>query len=523
MLVKHLLATEADTSTIDGQGTHVLHHAIEKPWLSRDIETIRLLLEDGVMYQEADFNNMTPLHLAVQTNQRDVISLLLDHGCSVDVLVHRRIWSARMVNGSTGYSLDDSAFQEYQQDALYAGYTPLHAAALFGLADMIALLLDRRASPNAQGEHGETPLHLALSASMGESKMEDSWSEPGNYVEGVLDMIIDDIEADNTEAYEYVHGLRRDAIHKLLENRDVDVTIQDARSRTYLHMIRYSECEGSEYIAKILDKGCDFNTRNNEGETAVHLAARGGDHESLKLFLRHQADPLMVDSRGRNLIHLACAGRAGSRSMRAIQVLLEHSAATALLLSTDDEGQNCLHYAVREFADTDILKLLIDRGVRINHVDNRGRSPLMVAITAAYLFCPQDAIRTLLELGADPHVTDDSGRNLAHLLVSGDYRVETETLHLLAEYKVPINAIDSKGSTVLHHAAISGSLDRPMLQVFLNEWGLDINARDNDQNKALDYATVEAGRSRHPDTFDEDRWERARALLHKVITGELIP
>lgn len=370
MLIKHLLASEADTSTLDEQGRHVLHHAIDKRWLSRDAETIRLLLEHGVMYQQADFNNMTPLHLAVQTIQCDVISLLLDYGCSVDVPVHRKIWSARRIDGSTRYSLDHSAVREYQQDALYAGYTPLHAAALFGIADVVTLLLDRGASPNAQGERGETPLHLALSASMGESKIEDPWSDSLNYVEGVLDMIIEDIEDDNKEAYEYVHGMRKDAIIKLLEHRDVDVTIQDAHSRTCLHMIRYSQCEGSEHIAKILEKGCDFNTRNNEGETAVHLAARGGDHESLELFLRHQADPLMVDSRGRNLMHHACAGRAGSRSVRGIQVLLEHSAAPALFLSTDEEGQTCLHYAVREFANIDILKLLIDRRVRINHVDN---------------------------------------------------------------------------------------------------------------------------------------------------------
>ena len=520
MVVKYLLALKADALTLDGQGRHVLHHAIDNKRLGRDVETIRLLLEHSVMNQEADFNNMTPLHLAVQSYQHDVISLLLDYGYSVDVPIHRKMWSARMVDGSICYSLHHPAVQEYPRDSLYAGYTPLHAAALFGTAAMVALLLDHRANPNAQGEYGETPLHLALSASMGETKIEDSWSDSDSYVEGALDMIVADPEEDYEKAYEYVHGLRKDAIITLLENRDVDVTIQDARSRTCLHMIRYSDCEGSEYVAKILGKGCDFNTRNNEGETAVHLAARGGDHESLEIFLRYQADPLMVDSRGRNLIHLACAGRAGCRSVRAVQVLLEHSAAPALLLSTDDQGQNCLHYAVREFADIDILKLLIDRGVSINHIDNRGRSPTMTALISANLSCPRDAMSTLLELGADPQVTDDSRRNLAHMLVSSGCRVEeTETLHLLADYKIPINAIDSKGRTVLHHAAISGSLDRPMLHAFLNEWKIDISARDNDQRTALDYATVEASQPRHPDIFDEDRWCRARDLLREVIAN----
>ena len=521
MLVKYLLATKADASTVDRQGRHVLHHAIDKRGLSRDVETIRLLLEHGVMHQKADFDNMTPLHLAVQTNRRDVISLLLNYGCSVDVPVHREVSLTRMVDGSTCYRLDHLAVQESHQDASYAGYTPLHAAALFGNADMVALLVGRGASPNTQGDYGETPLHLALSVSMGESKIEGSWSDSSNYAEGILDMI-DRFDDDYEEAKQYVRGMRRDAIIKLLECRDVDVTIQDAQSRTCLHMIRYSECEGRAYIARILKKGGDFNIRNNEGETAVHLAARGGDHESLEVFLRNQADPLMFDSHGRNLVHLACAGRAGSKSIRAIQVLLEHSADPALILSTDHEGQTCLHYAVREFANVDILMLLIDRGVRINHIDNRGRSPLMIAISAAHLFCPRDAIRTLLELGADPHVTDNSRRNLAHLLVSGGYRVETEILHLLAKYKVPINAIDSKGRTVLHHAAISGSLDGPVLHAFLMEWGLKINARDNDQKTALDYATMEAGRSRDPNTFNEHRWERARDLLSEVIASELI-
>ncbi len=423
MVVKYLLATKADAFTLDGQGRHVLHHAIDNKRLGRDLETIRLLLEHGAMNQEADFNNMTPLHLAVQSYQHDVITLLLDYGCSVDVPIHRKTWSAQMVDGSTYYSLHHSAVQNYQRDALYAGYTPLHAAALFGTAAIVALLLDRGANAKAQGEYGETPLHLALSASMGETKIEDSWSDSISYVEGALDMIVEDPEEDYKEAYEYVHGMRKDAIITLLENRDVDVTIQDARSRTCLHMIRYSDCKGSEYVAKILGKGCDFNTRNNEGETAVHLAARGGDHESLEIFLRHQADPLMVDSRGRNLIHHACAGRAGCRSVRAVKVLLEHSAAPALLLSTDGQGQNCLHYAVQEFANIDILKLLIDRGVSINHIDNRGRSPTMTAIISAELSCPRDTISTLLELGADPQVIDDSRRNLAHLLVSSGCRV----------------------------------------------------------------------------------------------------
>ena len=218
------------------------------------------------MNEEADSNNMTPLHLAVQSHQPDVILLLLEHGCSVDVPIYCKTWSAQMVDGSIYYSLHHSAVQEYQRDVLYAGYTLLHASALFGTAAIVALLLDLQTNPNTQGEYGETPLHLALSASMGETKIEDSWSDSISYVEGAFDMIVDDPEEDYKEAFEYVHGMRKHAIITLLENRDVDVTIQDARSRTCPHMIRYSECEGSHYVAKSSGKEATLILATRKGK-----------------------------------------------------------------------------------------------------------------------------------------------------------------------------------------------------------------------------------------------------------------
>lgn len=69
--------------------------------------------------------------------------------------------------------------------------------------------------------------------------------------------------------------------------------------------------------------------------------------------------------------------------------------------------------------------------------------------------------------------------------------------------------------TVLNHAAIAGTLDRPLLQAILNEWELHIDIKDNDQRTSLDYATMEAGLPRHPQMFDEDRWSRARDILRE--------
>ncbi|MEI8072431.1 MAG: ankyrin repeat domain-containing protein [Planctomycetota bacterium] len=47
-------------------------------------------------------------------------------------------------------------------DSNLLGNTPLHAAAIWGDLDAIALLIENGGDPNAVGEYGFTPLHQAL-------------------------------------------------------------------------------------------------------------------------------------------------------------------------------------------------------------------------------------------------------------------------------------------------------------------------------------------------------------------------
>ncbi len=68
LIVISLLNRGADTLIYDIQRRNVLHHVIDNQRLGIDIETIRLLLEYSVVSEEADINNMTPLHLAVKCN-----------------------------------------------------------------------------------------------------------------------------------------------------------------------------------------------------------------------------------------------------------------------------------------------------------------------------------------------------------------------------------------------------------------------------------------------------------------------
>lgn len=79
-------------------------------------------------------NGRTPLHVAASEGRADLVALLLDHQASPNAP---------------------------EDDGPLAGYTPLHAAASDGRAEVVKLLLARGAKPGLLTAAGRTALDLA--------------------------------------------------------------------------------------------------------------------------------------------------------------------------------------------------------------------------------------------------------------------------------------------------------------------------------------------------------------------------
>ncbi len=164
---------------------------------------------------------------------------------------------------------------------IYAGDTPLHAAAAGYRVEIAKLLLAAGAEVNAAGKlrHSE-PLHYAADGSP---------------------------ERDTK---------RQVAMIRLLLDAGADIHAQDKNGATPLHRAVRTRC--AEAVKCLLDAGADATIRNKPGSTAFHLAVqntgRGGSGADaakaaqraiIRVFLEHGVRAGLKDARGKSVLEWA--------------------------------------------------------------------------------------------------------------------------------------------------------------------------------------------------------------------------
>ncbi|NXM67810.1 ASB10 protein, partial [Serilophus lunatus] len=159
-----------------------------------------------------------------------------------------------------------------------------------------------------------------------------------------------------------------------------------------------------ECVRQLLQHNASANSRTEiEDDTALHVAARHGLAEHVRLLLSHGAELEAENKEGQTPLNAACAQHHEPQDMdryyRVCQLLVDSGASTN---AADRDRQHPLHLACKN-ANAQIAELLLERGANVNVMNYGGNTALHnVLQVAAYKreHRPELVVRALLNHGA---------------------------------------------------------------------------------------------------------------------------
>ncbi len=171
--IEALVANSPDlVNALDGTGSAPLHKAAGKGQLV----VARYLLDHGARTQTASRDGYLPLHSAVMAGHKAMVELLLDRGAEVNArassnpnvtALHLAAQRGFVAIGEllVARGADVQRIAPPSQQSGYDG-TPLYVAVMARRAEFARLLLDKGADPNRCGEGKNPPLSVAATEEM---------------------------------------------------------------------------------------------------------------------------------------------------------------------------------------------------------------------------------------------------------------------------------------------------------------------------------------------------------------------
>ena len=261
----------------------------------------------------------------------------------------------------------------------------------------------------------------------------------------------------------------RAAVEKLAASKKHLSTREQHGETPLMHAALYGD---AEMVKLLLAQGVDVHATSGDGATALHRAA--GDVEKVRLLLAAGSN---VDGRtklGRTPLLIACAYPGNVES---VKLLLAHG---ANVKDKDHFKETCLTSAAKR-GDAEMVKTLVAAGADVmagsrpplvwaaeeGNLETvacllecgAGKAPPIVtaALASAAARGPAEAVRLLLESGADPNAASGFGGYTPLMLAAYSENVSIETVELLLSRGANPNAKAPGGETPLSLARKRGN------------------------------------------------------------------
>jgi ankyrin repeat protein len=290
---------------------------------SGDLEKVKALLKahPDLVNSKLDDNGYTPLHAAALFGHKDVAELLLSNKAEVNAKA--KTYGHNYLMSPRIHMMDMKDEGEIALDDA----TPLHLAAWNDHKDVVELLLTNKAKVNAEATWHATPLHYA--------------AEWGNT--GVVEVLL---------------------------AKEANVNAKNTSGMTPLH---YAAAHGQTDVAKLLlANKADLNAKGSDGMTPFHQAVAFGKKDMVELLLTNNADLKAEDNNG--FTPLQEAALCGNKHI--VELLLANKAD----VDAKDKKGNTPLLNVSYMGRIDVMKLLLANKAEVNATNNDGQTPLDFAV-----------------------------------------------------------------------------------------------------------------------------------------------
>ncbi|XP_076253776.1 uncharacterized protein LOC143192364 isoform X4 [Rhynchophorus ferrugineus] len=254
--------------------------------------------------------------------------------------------------------------------------------------------------------------------------------------------------------------------------------LQDLHGQAALHVA--ARLGQAQVVKVLLESGANADQADIDGWTPLRAAAWGGHTEVVEMLVRHGCALDSVDAENRTALRAA----AWSGHEEIVKILLQNGANVNL---TDHEGRTAL-IAAAYMGHSEIVDHLLDYGADINHADADGRTALSVAALCAPRTPGRSGVSvvsTLLERGATVDHKDKEG--MTPLLVAS-FEGHKDVCELLLENEADVDHCDHSGRSPLWAAASMGHAPVVALLLF---WGCCIDSMDSEGRTVLSVAAAQ--------------------------------